>query len=514
MTSGDFNGDGKLDLALTADQDVLIALGNGDGTFQNASGYPTAQTPAFVAVSDFNHDGKLDLATANSNGTVSILLGNGDGTFQSHVDYPVDLMPQSISVTDFNGDGQLDLAVANHQSTVISVLLGNGDGTFQDQAQYQAGRSPTSLVAGDFNKDGKPDLVVADAQGGVSLLLGNGDGSFQNSLALLKSDAVSVVVADFNHDDKLDVAALAPGGNITVLLGRGDGTFLAPQLYSGGFASMSLGAGDFNGDGLLDLAIARGFSSEIAVLLGKADGTFLSPMKFSPTVFGSYLALGDFNNDGITDIAGGLSLLLGTTAVLSQDTLTFQKEVVGKTSKPQTVTFFNYGSSALAVSIAISTNFTQTNTCGSSVPARHSCVISISFAPTAQGLLTGTLTVADNAANNPQTVTLSGTGVQGSVLLNPTSLTFGSQQVGTTSPPQNVTLTNDGSGTLTITSIVASGDFAQTNTCGTTLLVGQDCTIVVTFTPTQTGTRTGAITITDDGTGGPQTVPLTGTGTD
>jgi hypothetical protein len=127
--------------------------------------------------------------------------------------------------------------------------------------------------------------------------------------------------------------------------------------------------------------------------------------------------------------------------------------------------------------------------------------------------LSGTLSITDSAVGSPQIVTLSGYGVAPVVTLSPTSLTFGPQKVGTTSPPQNVTLTNTGTGKLQITSILASGDFAQTNTCGTQLLVGQDCTIVVTFAPSQAGTRTGAITLTDNAANSPQTVPLTGTGT-
>ncbi len=203
------------------------------------------------------------------------------------------------------------------------------------------------------------------------------------------------------------------------------------------------------------------------------------------------------------------------TASLSPTSLTFATQNVGTTSAAQTITLTNGGTAALAItSIAASGDYAQTNTCGTSLAASANCSISVTFTPTAAGTRTGTVTVTDNAAGSPQTANLTGTGaaVGPSAALSPTSLTFASQTVGTTSAAQAITLSNGGTAALTITSIAATGDYAQTNNCGTSLAAGANCSISVTFTPTTTGARTGTITVTDNATSSPQSAGLTGTG--
>src|SRR5207249_2665322 len=174
---------------------VPVLLGKGDGTFQVAASYSAGSNPGSVAVGDFNGDGKTDLAVADygsffpaTSGSVSVLLGRGDGTFQAAVDYGVGTNPVSVVVSDFNGDGKPDLAVGG---SPISVLLGNGDGTFQAPVNYGAQEYPSSIAVGDFNTDGKLDLVVANelsmgpnnyTNGSVSVLLGNGDGTFRSAV--------------------------------------------------------------------------------------------------------------------------------------------------------------------------------------------------------------------------------------------------------------------------------------------------------------------------------------------
>jgi hypothetical protein len=176
---GDFNGDGKADLAVAnaASSNVSVLLGNGNGTFQAAVNYAAGDDPDSVAVADFNGDGKADLAVANYLGNnVSVLLGNGNGTFQAAVNYGVSSGPYSVAVGDFNGDGKADLAVANYDSDNLSVLLGNGDGTFQAVMNYGVGASkPSSVVVGDFNGDGKADLAVTKSDSSnVGVLLATG----------------------------------------------------------------------------------------------------------------------------------------------------------------------------------------------------------------------------------------------------------------------------------------------------------------------------------------------------
>jgi len=154
-----------------------VLLGNGDGTLQASVNYVAGSGSEFVAVEDFNGDGKLDLAVANITcnggcfvrGSVSILLGNADGTFRSAVNYKVAPLPSFVAVRDFNNDGKLDLVTANAAGN-MTVLLGNGDGTFQAAVIYVAGGNiPVSGAVGDFNGDGAPD--VAFLNGGVVVLL-------------------------------------------------------------------------------------------------------------------------------------------------------------------------------------------------------------------------------------------------------------------------------------------------------------------------------------------------------
>ena len=200
------------------------------------------------------------------------------------------------------------------------------------------------------------------------------------------------------------------------------------------------------------------------------------------------------------------------TATLSPTSLSFANQAVGTTSAAKNVTLSNSSSVALAISsITISGPFAQTNTCGTSLKARSKCTISVTFSPTTTGKATGSLTVADNASNSPQTAALSGTGQSG-VTVSPTNLTFKGQNIGTTSAPMISTLANYQSTSLSITSVIVTGDFAQTNTCGTSVPPSSNCTLSITFTPTATGTRTGVVTITDSAAKSPQKINLTGTG--
>lgn len=204
---------------------------------------------------------------------------------------------------------------------------------------------------------------------------------------------------------------------------------------------------------------------------------------------------------------------------LYPQTLTFSDRATGFTSPAQTVTLINSGSASLSItSIVANGDFGQTNGCGSSVAAGGAtCTIDITFTPTATGTRTGDVTITDDAAGTPHVISLTGTGITPSpaVTVSPSPLTFPDQTFGITSAVQTITLTNSGTAGLTITSIAVSGDFAQTNNCPVspaTVAADGTCTIDVTFTPTATGARTGTISVTDDATGSPHTVTLSGNG--
>ena len=221
-------------------------------------------------------------------------------------------------------------------------------------------------------------------------------------------------------------------------------------------------------------------------------------------------------------------LPLTLPVVVSPLSLDFGTQLVGAITSPQTVTLTNNNAAALAItSIAVvatappaaATDFAIASggTCGASLPAGMSCTVNVTFTPSVASAESAKLVFTDADPSSPQFATLTGTGTNSApvVVLTPTSLDFGGQLVTTTSSPAKmITLKNNGNATLNLMPIASSGDFAETNTCGATLAATMSCTISVTFTPTATGARNGTITITDDANGSPQTVPLSGTGTD
>jgi hypothetical protein len=208
-----------------------------------------------------------------------------------------------------------------------------------------------------------------------------------------------------------------------------------------------------------------------------------------------------------------------SAAALSPQSLDFGNQALNVASNPQTVTMVNAGSAPLNITgIAVSGQFSQTNNCGTVVPAGGgTCAIQVTFTPTQTGPVTDQITISDDAASSPQTVTLTGAGVTsgGTISVSPTSLTFAAQTVGQTSSAQTVQVANTGNTAVTISSIAATGDFAETDTCGNlpaVLNVGTSCSISVTFTPTASGARSGSITIKDDAISSSQAITLSGTG--
>ena len=334
MTVGDFNNDGKQDLATPnkSDGTVSILLGNGNGTFQQEVSYATGNTPVGISVGDFNHDGALDIAVPNTaDNTVSILLGNGDGTFLPQVTYPTGNFPFSVSVADVDKNGIPDLIVTNIYANNVSVLLGNGDGTFQSQMSFAAGSEPNNAMSADFNKDGNPDIIVTDNIGNdVSVLLGNGDGTFQTPVTYaVGAGPTGVATGDFNHDGNLDiVVANFVGNTISVLLGNGDGTFRSQTQYETGLTPNVFSVADMNGDGYLDIVVQDYGANVVSVLLGNGDGTFQPQKTFAVGYLPGAVAVTDLNGDGQPDIVAAnigdntVSVLLNTTTGQTTDSST------------------------------------------------------------------------------------------------------------------------------------------------------------------------------------------------
>jgi len=523
IATGDFNHDGKLDIAVTNDRGFAVALGNGDGTFGKAVSY--SGTGFSIAAGDFNNDGNIDLVTANGYNSVSVYLGNGDGTFQAPKTTATTSNCSFVAVGDFNGDHKLDIVVLD--SPYISVLLGNGDGTFQPPSDNDS--FPVyayGAAVGDFNNDHKLDVVVVGQNGSsyIGVLLGNGDGTLQPSLTYpLTYFPSSVAVGDFNNDGNLDVAIADTLQGVTVLLGNGDSGFHQEVTYNTtGLSGGPMVVSDLNVDGRLDLAVQSAPPAGVDVFWGNGDGTFQPAQLFASGQTG-LPAVGDLNGDHMPDFVfaneAWATTMLNTGVVSFSPTapLVFRVQLINTTSAPDVVTLTNNGTTALSISsIKASGEFQASNTCGGSLAAGASCTISAVFEPRTAGRHEGLITLVDSASSKPQVVELLGQGTV--VAISPSVLNFPAQKVGTKSAPMVATVNNAGSTVIEITSVSIGGnqryDFSKIDNCvSRSLAPGATCSVTVTFTPNKAGPRSATLFVDDNGGGSPQTVPLSGTGT-
>lgn len=437
VSTGDFNGDGKVDLLVTYDSGdcpyVSIFLGNGDGTFQTS---PINTTPSYsptgTGIGDFNGDGKLDLAIGQQFGTISqveIMLGNGDGTFSAGAIYNVNSSPESVAVADFLGNGKLDLAVASLYGGT-EEFLGNGDGTFT-LASNSVTHDATWVVAGDFNGDGKPDLAVSQygnpGVSGVAVIINNGNGTFQPPVFYPAGELPrSVAVGDFNGDHKTDIIVPSYVTNdVVVLLNTGVvdfsptkpvtfpfqaiGTASAPQtvtLANTGATALSISAlhisSPFQQSNTCGKTVAPGAQCKIEI-------TF-KPQNMGDTIGTVTISDSASSKPEVIELTGA-----GTMASISPLALSFAPQSVGTMSAPQNVTLTNVGTTAMSITvIGVGGNdyrdFAETNTCPKSLNAGASCTIAVSFDPAKKGQRTAALVIADNGGGSPQMVQLAGTG--------------------------------------------------------------------------------------------------------
>jgi hypothetical protein len=355
MVVADFNGDGKPDLAVlnyqtdspcpSEDEGAVISilLGNGDGTFSNHSTlcfpvfapFATTILPQLLA-GDFNGDGKTDLLGewfSEGGWSLAVFPGNGDGTFESPESSDADGNIFAMVAADLNGDGKLDLAAAGYFYPVPNVVVFLGSGGYFDGASY--GVTPAwlysnSLAVGDFNRDGILDLASVGAgssdtfypYGPVSIFLGNGNGSTTPAVtqpSVTMVNASSVTAGDFNGDGILDLA-IADAGSTTfkILQGNGDGTFKEvsgePPLPS---PANLVATADFNEDGKLDLVFFSG--NTISIYLGNGDGTFRAGWVQASAPNPYPIGIADFNGDGLLDLVFA-NASDNTISILSQTT--------------------------------------------------------------------------------------------------------------------------------------------------------------------------------------------------
>jgi uncharacterized protein (TIGR03437 family) len=288
VIAADVNRDGRPDLISTHQfaNVVSVALGRGDGTFLPALQFPCGAAPYGVVAADFNGDGKLDLAVANNSGlvpslpgtTVTVLLGKGDGTFGVPLPAPVlGQRPYTLAAGDFNQDGKADLVVVNSSTPDVSILISKGDGAFQAPVALPVSAYGISGVAAiaDFNQDGRADVALLTPPR-ISVWLGKGDGSFQAGPGLA-FDGLQLIAADINADGIPDLVGMSPlYGVAIVVLGRGDGSFEDQQPFVAGNMPTDIAAGDFNADGVVDLVLCHQGEASLTVLLNTTPKPVIS----------------------------------------------------------------------------------------------------------------------------------------------------------------------------------------------------------------------------------------------
>jgi hypothetical protein len=270
---------------------VSVLLGNGNGTFQPAVSYAVGSSPTSVVVGDFNGDGKLDIAVTNAGvDTVSVLMGNGNGTFQPAVNYnTVGNDPTSLAVGDFNNDGHPDLVTANSGDNTVSVLVNNGNGTFQPAVSYAVGPLPTSVAVGDFNGDGKLDLVTANAGGNftVSVLLNTTVLSIGTNKTAVTATEGSQITNTGTFDDPLGPAAVtlkASLGTVTKSAEGGEWTWsYTPPVGPAGPTTVTITATDTHGQTATTSFTLRvnNVAPTITAFAVPATDTEGSPVQFS-----------------------------------------------------------------------------------------------------------------------------------------------------------------------------------------------------------------------------------------
>ncbi|HTV57698.1 MAG TPA: choice-of-anchor D domain-containing protein [Candidatus Baltobacteraceae bacterium] len=539
----DMNGDGKLDVvASSVNGNIYYVQGNGDSTFQNEVVLATAaSSPLTVAVGDFDGDGILDIMYSDTSGSnVYLLKGNGNGTFQPAVMYAGQSAVYSAATGDFNEDGFLDFVGSASDGTNSTLLLNDAGNGFSASTAVDAGASLQDIAVADLNGDGHADLIGAGG-GGLTVTFGKGDGTFQNKTAYNSSAY---------YGESILVGNYVAGGGLGVA---------APNYDTGGFdlllptVSISPSPLDF-GDVAVNsaapamvLTVTNNTPTSVSITGVSITGANSGDFTNTSTTCGTTLAAAASCTASITftpgaagartatftisdSAAGGMQTaqLTGTGEVasavmLTPASLSFSAVLLNTASPVQMVTLKNTGDavlniSSIAITGANAGDFGKTTTCGATVAISATCTISVTFTPSATGARSAAVTITDDALDSPESLALSGTGVTDVAQLSAASLTFSAQSVDSASAAQTIMLSNVGGASLSITSIAVtgtnSGDFGQTNNCGSSLASAASCSIHVTFTPTAAGSRSATLTVATSSPSSPETASLSGTGQD
>ncbi len=311
------DGDDHLDLVTvrTSDGQVLVLPGNGDATFASPIASPLATGINDLVVGRVNNDTLPDAISAHASpGRIGILLGSGEGAFEAPTFITSGDRVASVALGDFDRDGATDVAAVPSPSNGVAILLGIGDGTFQNSFDVSGGSSPQVVRVANINGDNNPDLVTADAGGGARVYLGNGDGSFQ-APSSAGNGQYAIAVGDVNGDGDPDVIGTNfNDSTIYVSLGRGDGSFnssvpfeIPNRPYDASYSHLFIA--DVNLDSTPDILFTEEPGIEaVGILVGDGTGFFSGMSSYNlADPFTSGIVTGDFNEDGLPDIAAGNS---------------------------------------------------------------------------------------------------------------------------------------------------------------------------------------------------------------
>jgi subtilisin family serine protease len=621
---GDIDGDGN--------REILVLEGSTTSTFTprlyaNDGTPKTWSAPAYngypdqMLLADLDHNGKLEtIFTCNCNSEKELHVLQPDGTERNGWPVILGSYPYNmtyLAVGDLNRDGREEIVVTMSNE----ILVFEDNGTSFSAAWPVVGRGYTSygpVVLADINGDGLPEIITSTYGVGTAPnpLLSSASMQSTSAAQAVPPQISTVIQVDANGNKimrpRVDVSAQVTSQNNynapQIVAYRSDASLARAWNMLGAngnqpFYMAKLTVGDFNKDGLTDIAATywtiegggQGGWLKEGVITVLTTGTpyndsandwpmmYQNPrntavlirdvtpptvaITFPPsgtTVVGSVVVTANATDNvgvigvqfqldgtnlgpeattapwGVTwdttapspgphtltavarDAAGNrttsapvnVTVTHGPLASLSSSSLNYAAQRVGTSSAAQSVTVSNTGGSALTISgFSVTGDFSQSNNCGSSLSVGATCAVSITFAPTTRGSRTGVLTLNSDTSGATPTVSLTGTGLAPVATTSSASLAFGNQVVDTASAPLSLTLTNAGDPTLDISGISISGDFSQTNNCGTALAAGASCLLSVAFKPTTTGNRTGMVTIADDALGGsPQTVSLSGSG--
>jgi hypothetical protein len=480
---GDVTGDGKVDVVATIDNagggcpsnEVAVLAGLDTGKFKAPVYYSTGTTQQSgpVALADFNGDGKLDLVFSNADGSISVLLNKGKGVYGAAAVIAGASGTQAgdIVIGDFNNDGKSDIAITNYSGTAINVLLGNGNGTFQAPIITPSPINPSALTAGYFKGDGNLDLALTswNTGGALTIFTGKGNGTFavgttydfgpwEQCYPSGGANPYWIGTADLNQDGKSDLAIALQitncgteysgensWGAALVYTGNGDGTFnLDDGPWLGGYQNSGLALGDFNSDGMIDLAVAgnAGWTSQDWVTIMQNN---TQPVSISP------------------------------------GQITYAAKAVGVKSSTETVIVTNDEKETLKIdSVSLGGadpgDFGLKSACGSSLLTGANCIVTLTFTPTTTGKRTATLSIVDGEGT--QTVALTGNGEATITSFSPTT-----GQVGTSVKITGTSFT--GTTKVTFDGVAAS-----------TFKVVSETEITATV---PTGAKTGKIAVTTNG---------------